>query len=62
MEQQAGGIFSASEGGSGEARGGGTRMASGVVGAEETVPRDQISILGYETLENTRERQVLQGD
>ena len=46
LEQQAGGIFSASDGGSGKAIGGGTRMASGVEGAEETVPRDRTSILG----------------
>ena len=46
MEQQVGGIFSASEGGSGEPTGGGIRRASGVDGAEETVPRDQNSILG----------------
>ena len=46
LEQQAGGIFSASDGGSGEAAGGGTGIASGVDGAEETAPRDQTSILG----------------
>ena len=46
MEQQAGGIFSASDGGRGEATGGETGMASGVEGANDTVPRDQTSILG----------------
>ena len=46
LEQQAGGIFSASDGGSGEAAAGGTRIGSGVVGAEDTIPRDQTSILG----------------
>ena len=46
LEQQTGEIFSASDEGSGEATGGGTRVASGVEGAEETVPRDQTSILG----------------
>ena len=45
LEQQAGGIFSASDGGS-EVTGGGTGIASGVEGAEETLPRDQTSILG----------------
>ena len=46
MEQQAGGIFSASDEGRGEATGGGTGIASGVEGAKETVPRDGTSILG----------------
>ena len=46
LEQQAGGISSASDGGSGEAAGGGTGIGSGVAGAEDTVPRDQTSILG----------------
>ena len=46
LEQQAGGIFSASEEGRGEATGGGTGIGSGVEGAEETEPRDQTSILG----------------
>ena len=39
-------MFSLSEGGRGEAIGGGTGIGSRVVGAEDTVPRDQISILG----------------
>ena len=46
LEQQAGGIFSASDGGRGEATGGGTGMGSGVIGAKDTIPRDQTSILG----------------
>ena len=46
LEQQAGGIFSASDEGRGEAMGGGTGMGSGVDEAEETVPRDWTSILG----------------
>ena len=46
MEQQAGGMFSASDGGSGEVAGGGTGMGSGVAGAKDTVPRDQTSMLG----------------
>ena len=45
LEQQVGGMFLASEGGSGEPTGGGIGRASGVKGAEETVPRDQTSIL-----------------
>ena len=46
LKQQAGGIFSASDGGSGEATGAGTGIGSRVAGAKETVPRDQTSILG----------------
>ena len=46
MEQQAGGIFSTSDGGRGEATGGGIGMGSRLEGTEETVPRDQTSILG----------------
>ena len=46
LEQQAGGIFSASDDGRGEATGGGTGTASGVDGAEEMEPRDRTSILG----------------
>ena len=46
LEQQAGGIFSASDDGKGKATGGGTGTGSGVEGAEETVPRDLTSILG----------------
>ena len=46
LEQQAGGTFSASDDGRGEATGGGTGIGSGVEGAEETEPRDQTSILG----------------
>ena len=46
LEQQAGGIYSASEEGRGEATGGGTGIGSGVDGAEETEPRDRTSILG----------------
>ena len=46
LEQQVGGIFSASDDGRGEATGGGTGIASGVEGAEETEPRDRTSILG----------------
>ena len=49
LEQQAGGIFSASDDGKGEATGGGTGIASGVEGAEETEPRDRTSILGVWT-------------
>ena len=33
-------MFSASDEGSGEATGGGSRIGSGVVGAKDTVPRD----------------------
>ena len=40
LEQQVGGIFSASDDGRGEATGGGTKIGSGVEGAEETEPRD----------------------
>ena len=40
LEQQAGGMFSASDDGREEATGGGIRIASGVEGAEETEPRD----------------------
>ena len=39
-------MFSVSDEGSGEMTGGGTRIGSGVAGAEETLPRDQTSILG----------------
>ena len=46
LEQQAGGIFSASDEGRGEATGGGIGIGSGVDGAEETVPRERTSILG----------------
>ena len=46
MEQQAGGIFSASDEGRGEATGGGIGIGSGVKGAEETVPREWTSMLG----------------
>ena len=46
LEQQVGGIFSASEEGRGEVTGGGTGIDSGVKGAEETEPRDRTSILG----------------
>ena len=46
LEQQAGGIFSASDGGRGEATGGGTGIGSGVIGAKETVLRERTSILG----------------
>ena len=46
LEQQVGGIFSASEEGRGEATGGGMGIGSGVEGAEETVPRERTSILG----------------
>ena len=46
LEQQAGGIFSASDEGRGEATGGGIGIGSGVEGAEETVPREWTSILG----------------
>ena len=46
LEQQAGGIFSASDEGRGEATGGGIGIASGIEGAEETVPSDQTSMLG----------------
>ena len=46
LEQQAGGIFSTSDGGRGEATGGGTGIGLGVEGAEETVLREQTSILG----------------
>ena len=46
MEQQAGGTFSASDDGRGEATGGRTRIGSGVEGAKETEPRDRTSILG----------------
>ena len=46
LEQQAGGMFSASDEGRGEVTGGGTGIGSGVEGAKETEPRDQTSILG----------------
>ena len=46
LEQQGGGMFLLSDGGSREATGGGTGIGSGVVGANETDPRDQTSILG----------------
>ena len=46
LEQQAGGMFSASDGRRGAVAGGGTRIGSGVVGAKETIPRDQTFILG----------------
>ena len=46
LEQQGGGMFSLSDGGSGEVTGGGTRIGSGVAGAKDTVPRDRTSILG----------------
>ena len=46
LEQQAGGMFSASDGGRGEAIGGGTGIGSRVTGAEDTIPRDQTSMLG----------------
>ena len=46
LEQQEGGMFSLLDGGSGEVMGGGTRIGSGVVGAEDTNPRDRTSILG----------------
>ena len=39
-------MFSLSDGGSGEATGGGTGIGSGVTGAEDMSPRDQTSILG----------------
>ena len=45
LEQQ-GGMFLLSDGGSGEAEGGGTGIGSGVAGAKDTVPRDRTSILG----------------
>ena len=38
-------MFSTLDGGRGEAIGGGTGIGSGVAGAEDTVPRDQTSIL-----------------
>ena len=46
LEQQAGGIFSASDDRRGEVTGGGTGVGSGVDGAEETEPIDRTSILG----------------
>ena len=46
LELHGGGIFLLSDGGSGEAAGGGTGIGSGVAGAEDTNPRDRTSILG----------------
>ena len=46
LEQQARGIFSASEEGRGEATGGGIGIGSGVEGAEEMVLRERTSMLG----------------
>ena len=46
LKQQAGGMYSASDGGRGEAIGGETGIGSGVAGADEINPRDQTSILG----------------
>ena len=39
-------MFSLSDGGSGGATGGGTRIGSGVAGAKDTIPRDRTSMLG----------------
>ena len=55
-------MFSASDGGSGEATGGGTRIGSGVTGAEDTYQGTKLLYWEYGTLENIWWRQVFQED